>query len=349
MCKYRVLGAMSGSSLDGLDVSLVEFDNSGNDWSFDLLKNHTIKIPDEIIALLQQSSESENIAEADYAYGRWIGHQIKEYFSVEDILLIGIHGHTSNHKPEKKISLQIGNAGEIARITNRIVVDNFRIQDIMKGGQGAPLVPVGEKHLFPEFDAFLNLGGICNASIHTMDRIIAWDIAPCNQVFNFFAKKLGQAFDDSGHFASVGHVDQRWLDQIRRHDYFDQSPPKSIGNHWVKQHFLNDTIDPKDGLRTFVEFLAIKIAEEFNVFVKNKKIHTAGGGLYNKFLIDTIQKNLTNGNELILPTRAIVDYKEALIFGFMGLLKYLDIVNVHASVTGGASNTIAGYVHLPTE
>ncbi|MEQ8239097.1 MAG: anhydro-N-acetylmuramic acid kinase [Cyclobacteriaceae bacterium] len=348
MRKYRVLGVMSGSSLDGLDFCLAEFMQEGSQWTYLIVKYLTIDFPQDIISRLNLSSEGQEVSATDIYFGKWIGHQINEHFQTGDFEMVGIHGHTTQHNPTENVSRQIGSAKEISKITGKVVVDNFRIQDIIKGGQGAPLVPVGEHYLFPSFKAFLNLGGICNGSVHQKDKIIAWDIAPCNQVLNFFAKKLGLDYDKGGQIANKGVIDKAWLQNLYDQSYFKENPPKSIGNHWVKAHFLNPTIDPRDGLATFTAFLGKIIAADFNRYLKREVIHVAGGGAFNTFLIDNIRKNLHHENQLLIPDVAVIDNKEALIFGFLGLLRTLNIENVYASVTGASSNTIAGDIHHPT-
>lgn len=348
MGKYRVLGIMSGSSLDGLDICLSEFSDQSNGWSYNIKQCHTVDLPSNIKDTLLMSPHLEDLSLIDKSFGRWIGEKIVEFIDRSSYDLIGIHGHTVIHKPQDGKSIQIGSGREIAQITNCIVIDNFRQEDIMKGGQGAPLVPMGEKYLFSGYDAFLNLGGICNVSIHNADKITAWDVGPCNQVLNFFANQIGKPFDENGDIARKGTLDYQWLTKLNSIAYFRKLPPKSIGNDWVQRHFFDQTLKPEIGLHTFNEFLGYQTALEISNNLSKGKILITGGGAYNKFFIERLRHHLGEQHEVLIPSDEIIEFKEALIFGFLALLKKLDLENVLASVTGASSNTSAGDLHVPS-
>jgi len=334
---------MSGSSLDGLDFCVAEFYQISNLWNYRITRSLTIELPSEFKTLLADSPtlNAKSLAELDLNYGKWIGKQIKLLDLEAD--LISIHGHTVFHSPDQGASLQIGNANEINRITAVPTVTNFRNQDIHLGGQGAPLVPMGEKHLFHQFSAFLNLGGICNGSFGSADKWIAGDIGPCNQVLNHYAKQLNVPFDAAGQLARSGQVNQSLMDKWNSLGFFNSSFPKSLGNQWVRDHFVID-VDcvPEDVLHTFSLFIAEKITSALNRY-NPKQVMITGGGAYNIFLVEQIEK-LTNV-ELVIANDAIVEFKEALVFGFLGLLRIRNEINVLSSCTGASQDSCSGDIY----
>lgn len=349
MQEYHVLGIMSGSSLDGLDCCLSVFKEQDGHWSFHVLKASTLEFPGSLIAKLRSADKltSLDLQILDHDYGLWIGQQCITFLAGQPTpQVIAIHGHTVFHEPNQKISLQIGSGRVIAQITGIPTVDEFRSSDLDLGGQGAPLVPFGEQLLFPGIPCFVNLGGICNVSIHA-ENIIAWDIAPCNQVFNHFAEQLGQPYDHGGSMAKQGKLDQSWLNEIKQLNYFSRPYPKSLSNQWTR-HILDLKVQgPQDGLYTYVEFLSQRINEELSGFLKpGDRVLITGGGSFNNYLISEInRKNLLNLS-YELPSEKLNAFKEALIFGFLGLFRFLNRPNIIASVTGAKHDHMGGTLHL---
>ncbi len=350
MSEYNVIGVMSGSSLDGLDVCVSEFRLSGEQWTYTITHSETLSIPEKIISRLRVADQlsTADLQDLDNEYGKWIGYQLVDLIKTNNlnVELIGIHGHTVFHDPTiKKISLQIGSGEIIRQITDIEVVDNFRMKDISLGGQGAPLVPAGEHFLFSDQKAFLNLGGICNLSIHSKDQILAWDIAPCNQVLNHFAKKLGHPYDDGGQLSLKGQIDSDWLTYLGSLEYFLKTPPKSLANQWTSVVLQNAPQNPADGLATYVHFLAIEISKAIQFGQGINSVMITGGGAYNKVLIDKINNQLNETVSLHVPSHEIIESKEALIFGFLALLRKLNIANVFASATGAQQDSVSGDLH----
>lgn len=341
--KTTVLGIMSGSSLDGLDLCTTRFEKRTNTWTYQIMDCETIEIPKPLLAQLEESGSMDSIEllELDVKYGEWIGQTIKKTNHPLD--LIGVHGHTVFHLPEKGVSCQIGNGGVINYITGIPTVSDFRNLDIQMGGQGAPLVPMGEKLLFSEFDGFLNLGGICNGSFGNGSKWVAGDIGPCNQVFNYFSRKLGHNFDDSGGLAASGRVIQSLFDDWDSIDYFNKPFPKSLGNQWVEDHFIKEyDFSAEDILCTFSSFIAQKIGNTLKE--RNpRKVMITGGGTYNTFLIDQIRSLAKT--EIVIPDQNLIDFKEALIFGFLGLLREGGETNVLASCTGASQDSCSGVIY----
>lgn len=229
------------------------------------------------------------------------------------------------------------------------VIDDFRIDDILKGGQGAPLVPVGEMLLFHGFDGFVNLGGIANLSVIRGKQIRAWDLCPCNQVLNFFASKKGHSYDQNGEIARHGHFDSNWFNELMVLEFFALSPPKSLSNQWGKQNILkNIPINWNDGLHTYAQLISEIICRDILAHTKaGAKILFTGGGAFNTFLMELIQLKSLGKFETVIPDNNLISFKEALIFGFLGLLKMLDRPNVYATVTGAFEDSCAGKIHFP--
>ena len=278
----------------------------------------------------------------DEEYGSWIADQLSEY--LHETEFIGLHGHTVFHYPLNRISCQLGSARTVAKITGKPTIANFRIGDILIGGQGAPLVPIGEKYLFPEYDCFLNLGGICNATIRQSDNeFIAGDIGPCNQVANYYAHAEGKSFDDKGAIGSMGSFQQELFDEWSAHQFFKERFPKSLANAWVRDHFLIKDSNPPDTLNTFYEFISDQISSSLNGF-NARQILVTGGGAYNSYLIKKIRDKTTG--DLVLPDQEIMDFKEALVFGFLAILRAHNIDNVMASCTGARKNSCTGVVYF---
>lgn len=342
---------MSGSSLDGLDVCYCRFEQSGEVWSFKLLLAETFVLPEALTRKLgtADSLASGELLALDVEYGEWIGAQLKGWIQKNHLLplVMGIHGHTVFHNPDRKISIQIGSGLMISSITGLAVVDAFRTLDVYKGGQGAPLVPAGEHYLFKGSDAFVNLGGIANVSVHT-GTVKAWDIAPCNQILNHFSQKLGHSFDKNGDIARSGSMDTDWFEKIAGLEYFQRLPPKSLSNQW-RQNILEGRLPaPETGLHTYTRFLAGRIAQDLIASTTpSSQVLVTGGGAFNAFLIEELRANLPRAMVVVVPDESIINFKEALIFGFLGLLRYLKTVNVFCSVTGASEDSIAGTLHFP--
>jgi len=334
---------MSGSSLDGLDLCVVDFGKTEDKWVYEIIHSETVEIPNQLREQLEKSPKlsSESLLTIDHNYGQWIGERVNTI--VQPLDLIAIHGHTVFHSPEKGLSLQIGNGEIIHQLTNVPTVINFRNLDIQLGGQGAPLVSMGEKLLFPEFDGFLNLGGICNGSFNPDANWIAGDIGPFNQVLNFYSEKLESPFDDKGQLASSGEMIQSLLDSWNSLDFFKSPFPKSLGNQWVKDHFLQDyAYPPTDVLRTFSTFISVKIADILNQY-QPQRVMVTGGGAYNTFLVDQIRKQTKV--EIVIPDKQLVEFKEALIFAFLGLLRIRNQPNVLSSCTGASKDSSSGDIY----
>ncbi len=349
---YRVIGVMSGTSLDGIDLVLVEFTHNLN-WSFKIFHSVTIPYERKWEDLLKHlvSFNSKELQEIDQDYTTYLAEIISNFikkFSIKNLDAICSHGHTALHQPEKGITYQIGNKPVLAKLLNQKIVCDFRVQDVELGGQGAPLVPIGDELLFKEYDFCLNLGGFANVSRALNNKRIAYDICPANIVLNHYVKKLGFNYDDNGKIASKGIINRELLNTLNALPFYKKGYPKSLGLEWVDKTIfpLIDSfqIKIKDILKTFVEHIAIQLASEINK-KNNASVLITGGGVYNTYLIERL-KDKTDHN-IIIPDTNLIEFKEAVIFGFLGVLKLRNENNCLKSVTGALKNHSSGEIYLP--
>lgn len=352
MKDFKVIGLMSGSSLDGVDIAYVNFSHDNKRWFFQIVEAGNIPYTEEWKNKLSEAfnkSEAE-LKELDIEYGKFLGTVTKKFIKKYefDPKLIASHGHTIFHAPEKSYTLQIGNGQEIANATGITTINDFRTEDVTKGGQGAPLVPIGDKYLFAEFPICLNIGGIANVSYDIDGQRIAYDICMANQMLNYLACKLGYDYDNNGNFARQGNVNQELLNIFNDNSYYDKEAPKSLGREFFEkyQHEIIDSsaLPVKDLLATATEHIACQIVKATDSLEKSKMLIT-GGGAKNNFLIERIRK--MSKHEIVIPDTMIIDYKEALIFAFLGTLKLEGKINVLSSVTGASSDSSSGNICFP--
>jgi anhydro-N-acetylmuramic acid kinase len=351
MKDYYVIGLMSGTSIDGVDLVYVNF-FFNKYWSFKILKFKTYDYDKDWQNILKNliDKDQNSIKLIDKNYTKLLSKYILRFieeFSIKKIDFVSSHGHTALHDPSNSITYQIGNLKELTNYTGLKVICDFRVEDIKLGGQGAPLVPVGEKYIFPEYDTLINIGGFANITIKSNNNLIAYDICPVNIVFNHLSNLINLKYDDKGKISSSGKINLELFNHLQSIDYYKQVSPKSLGVEWVKEviipiinNFLE--IPVEDLLNTFSKHFAFQIAN--NIKSSNKTLIT-GGGAYNDYLIQNII-DLTE-SEIIIPSSEIIEYKEALIFGFLGVLKDLNINNCYSSVTGAIKDHCSGNIFIP--
>lgn len=338
---------MSGTSLDGLDICYAKFEKQET-WSFQILKAETISYPKVWENKLRNAIHfsAEEILELHSKYGFYLGTLAQNFiqkYELTNIDLIASHGHTIFHQPQKKFTLQIGEGRAIKLQTGLPVIYDFRTQDVLMNGNGAPLVPIGDELLFSQYDACLNLGGFSNISLKSNNQRIAFDIAPVNIVLNKLAQKFNKNFDENGNLAKKGNINKDLLFKLNSLDFYQQSHPKSLGIEWCNENVfpLFDNIETLDILATFTEHIAQQISTIINDNQLTNILFT-GGGTYNSYLIEKIKAKTTA--EIIIPEKEIIDNKEALIFAFMGVLKLNNEINVLASATGSLQNHSSGII-----
>ena len=342
------IGLMSGTSLDGVDVALCRFYN--NPVKYEIISTHTFPYPCGFKTKLEDATKLSGLElnilhiELGQLYGELVSTFIQS-FSIKKVDLIASHGHTIFHEPEKRITLQIGHPAYIAIKTEIVTIADFRSSDVFLGGQGAPLVPIGDRNLFSEYKNRLNLGGFANVSYDKNNKTIAFDICPANIPLNLIADEMGYSYDDEGLLAASGKTNPILLEELNDLKYYKDNPPKSLGREWFNQQFWTIIKNSKssniDKLRTITEHIAQQCA---NSFIKGNVLIT-GGGTHNTFLIDRIKELSTN--QIIIPDKTLVDYKEALIFAYLGYLRIIQKNNTLSSVTGAQKAHSSGAVYLP--
>ena len=352
MAIYPVIGLMSGTSLDGLDVCHALFEEKDGHWNYHLEATHCYEYDEDFRNNLRRLPDGTalEMAAMHARLGKVTGEYLLDFLAIfpgsRDCMLIVSHGQTIFHQPERRFTTQIGCGATIAALTGKAVVTDLRSMDVALGGQGAPLVPLGERHLFPGYRQFLNIGGICNIAIHRQDGISAFDVCPGNTLLNHFATKAGFAYDEGGRLAASGQLIESLLQSLDDLPFLSQSPPKSLGTEHILSQWI-PLIEQKshpipDILCTCVEHIARQIAQ----VASSEDMLVTGGGAFNTFLIQRLRHHLPH-LRIEVPNSETVQYKEALIMGYLGLLRYLGRPNTLPQVTGASVPTIGGAVYLP--
>ena len=355
MSSYSIIGLMSGTSLDGLDIANCHFrqDTNGN-WEFTVNQTQTVAYPEIVLKEIIRAHDlpALDLLNLDKAIGHFFSREInaflkKHSIARESIDAIASHGHTIFHQPTIGITHQIGCGQIIAYHTGIPVINDFRQKDVIAGGQGAPLVPIGDALLFSnEAEALLNIGGFCNICFPG-EPTIAFDICPGNLPLNLASEKLDLQYDKDGGNASEGNLNESFLQKMNALEFYQEEHPKSLGVEWLNEEFypiLKKIHDPKDQLRTSVEHIAEQIAQVLNAR-EVKSVMITGGGAKNGYLLERLSDKYIG--KIIIPEKKIIDFKEAIIFGFLGALYLAKQVNCLSSVTGAEKDVIGGVLHLP--
>lgn len=344
---------MSGTSMDGVDISFCEYFSTENDnWEHTVIQVETIQYSAIFLNLLKDATNfnTNQLLELDKKLGKLYGQLVNDFIlkndiDKNDIDAIASHGHTIFHQPEKGYTHQIGCGSTIAFTTGLNVINDFRQKDVIAGGQGAPLVPIGDLYLFSkESSTFLNLGGFANCCILD-STVVAFDISPANLPLNEIAQELGVEYDKDGRLAAQGTINKQVLKELNDLEYYSKQSPKSLGTEWLNECFtpiLSKIKNPKDKLRTVIEHIAIQISKSLS---SSKAIYVTGGGTLNTFLMHRIRAFYSG--EIIIPSRQTIEFKEAIVFGFLGVLYLEKIPNALSSVTGAIKDTVGGVLHIP--
>jgi anhydro-N-acetylmuramic acid kinase len=359
---YRAIGIMSGSSLDGLDIAFAELTETGGKWHYEIIEADCIEYTEEWKHTLTGATELSALQYqiVHTAYGHYIGSAVNDFIDENNlhhkVNLIASHGHTTFHLPNQQMTAQLGDGAAIAAVTQLPVVSDLRSMDIALGGQGAPIVPIGEKLLLAEYSYFLNIGGIANVSINTSDNYSAFDVCAANRVLNMLAAKKNLLYDDGGRIAASGKLNESLFQQLNALDYYNKPAPKSLANSFgievVYQMIEAANLSIEDALRTYTEHIAFQInaAISQEITTTGRKMLVTGGGAFNIFLIKRISDLLIEKSvEIVVPDEQLVQYKEALIMALIGVLRWREEINVLASVTGAAKNSIGGALWMGGE
>jgi anhydro-N-acetylmuramic acid kinase len=349
---YRILGIMSGSSLDGIDLAYCIFTTGGKRWTYRIEKARTIPFNDELHHQLKNPHvlSAEEMVQLDIELGRFIGKAAMAFIEKHGLEKVGFfasHGHTLFHNPSKVYTTQIGNGAIMAAMSKTPVITDFRSLDVCLGGQGAPLVPIGDEYLFPEYEFCLNVGGYANISFKESGIRRGYDICPVNKAIGWLVSGMNKTMDKDGKMAARGTINKALLDQLNQLEYYSAAPPKSLGDDWLKKHFIRvledfQAISLYDRLRTVYEHIAVQIKKASEERSAGKMLVT-GGGAYNQFLMECIRN--VNDNRIIIPESTLVEFKEALIFALMGLLRSKNMINCLASVTGASQDSSGGIIY----
>jgi anhydro-N-acetylmuramic acid kinase len=346
---YRVIGLMSGTSLDGLDIAQCTFELTKHGWNYAIERATTYPYSPE---WKKKLTDAHNLSGIELMllhneFGRLLGTCVNQFLNNETdgIDFIASHGHTVFHQPEIGLTLQIGNGAAIAAIMGITTIADFRSLDVALGGQGAPLVPIGDELLFSEFDFCLNLGGFANISFKNDADRIAFDVCPVNILINHIVKERNLSYDPEGSIARNGNISSDLLYDLNNLEFYQMAGPKSLGREWLWKKVIpvisRNDLPLEDKLRTLYQHIIIKTSEIIQKKPQSTVLIT-GGGAHNQFLIELFKE--IPGATIVVPSDDIVDFKEALIFSFLGVLRFRNEPNCLRSVTGAKINNIGGVI-----
>lgn len=350
MKEYKVIGLMSGTSLDGLDIAYCRFIYNNGNWDYSILDAETISYSGEWTTLLSglHRATAAEFSSADHRYGHLAGRLVRDFMNKKGIHpdFVASHGHTVFHQPAKGYTAQIGNGAAIRSEINIPVICDFRSGDVAKGGQGAPLVPAGDRLLFAGYDYCLNLGGFANISYEQDGNRIAFDICPVNIVLNSLAMKTGRPFDMDGRLAASGKVSMPLLEKLNSLPFYKKTGPRSLGKEWVEETIspllCGTGISTEDILSTFCTHIAQQISRHTGTETA-KKVLVTGGGANNIHLVSQLKAEVRP--QIIIPDTLTVNFKEALIFAFLGVLRWRGETNCLRTVTGAKTDTSSGAIY----
>ena len=356
MRKYNIVGVMSGTSMDGLDIAHVTLEElQEGKWEYTINAATTVKYGETWRLRLSKLRHQNSLVfhKTDRFYGQFIGENIKKFLTENNLEadLISSHGHTVFHQPENNISVQIGDGNSIYAYTGVPTVTNFRALDVILGGEGAPLVGIADEMLFGEFDICLNLGGFANISADVNGSRVAYDVGPCNIVLNRIAREFDKEYDEGGKIAETGTIDYDLLTELNEIEFYSYEPPKSLGREWISanfwSHVRNSLAKKEDKMKTLVDHIAQQIGNNIEDLcggdASGKRVYITGGGAFNDTLISHIKTHTEA--EVVVPEANIVDYKEALAFALLGILRIQNKTNIYKVATGAQTDTVSGSLY----
>ncbi len=347
---------MSGSSLDGLDIVFAQLEEVRGKWSYEIKHAECIVYNEDWLADLAHATD-KNVSDflrLNTAYGRYIGEQINQFIERynlhHQVHFIASHGHTVFHEPHNGTTSQIGDGATIAAMTGLPVISDLRALDIALGGQGAPIVPVGDRLLFGEYDYWLNIGGIANITVMENEKPLAFDICPANQILNGLAVEEGKLMDEGGAMARSGNILSTIFARLNNVDYYQQPAPKSLSNEMAKEMVFPILRESQhktvDLLHTMTLHIAEQVAKAVSQYPSAKqepKLLVTGGGAFNTYLIEKIQEALAPQHVSVeVPDETVVKFKEALVMALIGTLRWREETNVFSSVTGASRDSVSG-------
>jgi anhydro-N-acetylmuramic acid kinase len=352
---YKVIGLMSGTSLDGLDMAYCHIWQENNKWHYDIKQTLQIPYENQMRVSLEKAIHllALNLLSLHKLYGVWLGDRVREFISENNLQVdfVSSHGHTVHHRPQLGLTYQLGCGQELANHSHCDVINDFRSKDVSLKGQGAPLVPIGDALFFSEYDFCLNLGGISNMSFDKEGKRIAYDIGLANMPLNYIVQKINLVYDSNGDLARKGRLNTTLFNQLNALNYYQQPIPKSTGYEWFLDAVVplidgtEDTIENK--LHTLIHHNCAIISKEIAAHKTADacKILVTGGGALNAFYMEVLNTYLAKGEQLIIPNKTLIDYKEALVFALMGVLKMEHKINCLSSATGAKRDSSSGVIY----
>lgn len=344
---------MSGTSMDGLDIAHVTLQElQEGKWDYTINASKTIGYDEKWRLRLSKLRHQNSLIfyKTDRYYGQYIGEQITQFIKENNLEtdLIASHGHTVFHQPENNLSVQVGDGNSIYAYTGIPTVTNFRALDVVLGGEGAPLVGIADQYLFGEFDMCLNLGGFANISADINGARLAYDVCPCNIVLNRIAREFDKEFDENGEIAESGNIDYELLGDLNSVEFYEYEPPKSLGREWISSNFWhfvrNSNATKEDKMKTLVDHIAVQIGNNIEDLASGdasgKRVFVTGGGAFNKTLISHLRSHTEA--EIVVPDENMVNYKEALAFALLGILRVKNKTNVLSLATGATEDSVSG-------
>jgi len=348
---------MSGTSLDGLDLCYCKIAKNEDKWSFELVETKSIAYSNEMQAELKDAIylKADGLLQFHNTYGLWLGKQAKQFIAEKklDVDFIASHGHTTHHQPENGLTFQIGSGQHLANKSGCKVVCDFRTNDVALGGQGAPLVPIGDQLFFAKYDFCLNLGGISNISLQQKGKRIAYDIGLANMILNYITRKIDLNYDKGGELARSGSINNQLLDSLNGLKYYLLPHPKSIGYEWFVEEvapIVDATDDTTENLlHTAIQHICEKVAQQIKLHsLKGEStLFVTGGGALNHFLIEVLQQKLGERTKVVVPDKKLIEFKEAAVFALMGALRMEQEINILKSVTGARRDSSSGVLYIP--
>jgi anhydro-N-acetylmuramic acid kinase len=358
MKTYKVIGLMSGTSLDGLDLAYCHISKTLDRWEYGIEQTKSVVYTSEMKEKLKKSIflSADELLIFNNTYGQWLGEQVKIFIKENDLHVdfIASHGHTTHHQPENGLTYQIGSGQHLANESACKVVCDFRSNDVALGGEGAPLVPIGDLLFFGKYDFCLNLGGIANVSFEYEGKRIAYDIGLANMILNHITQKIGLTYDDNGRLASKGSINNDMLEGLNQLSYYKLPFPKSTGYEWFVEKVVPVIDATKDTTENLLHTAVHHICEQVALQIKKNAtkdqstLFVTGGGALNQFMMELLQSKLAPTVSLVIPSKKLIEYKEALIFALMGILRIEQEINVLKTVTGASEDSSSGVVYLPT-
>ncbi|MDN4165821.1 anhydro-N-acetylmuramic acid kinase [Cytophagales bacterium LB-30] len=350
---YSALGLMSGTSLDGLDIAYVEFQHIQGKWQYRLGPCTTLAYSEKWRNDLGQAIHLSGLelTRLHHRLGAYFGELAQQFIQEHQVSpqWIGSHGHTVFHQPKEGFTLQIGDPYALLVVTRIPVVADFRSLDVALGGQGAPLVPIGDELLFGQYGACINLGGIANISWSKQDTRLAFDIAPANMLLNHIIQPLGLLYDNQGQLAQKGQVNEALFEALNRLAYYQEAYPKSLGVEWFQQMVLPllaqypDTVE--NHLCTACHHIAYQIGQVLDKESIQGEILLTGGGAFHSYLVSLFSQYWPKGCRPVVPEAELINYKEALVFAFLAVLHQTGNINVWKSVTGAQADSRSGILY----